>query len=60
MFYNSTELQEMENVDALRHHHSSVHKQIPKFMCNICSKVFTHYLGFLSHYRRHLDQDRYW
>lgn len=51
--------EEMEDVEALKLHHSSVHKTIPRYMCNMCSKVSTHYLGFLSHYRRHLDNDRY-
>lgn len=51
--------EELPDVDALRMHHSNVHKQIPKFMCSICSKVFTHYPGFISHYRRHQENDRY-
>ncbi|XP_034239177.1 zinc finger protein 175-like [Thrips palmi] len=51
--------EEMSTIDDLRTHHSEVHKQVPKYMCAECSKVFTHYMGFLSHYRRHLENDRY-
>lgn len=51
--------EEMSTVGDLRIHHSEVHKQVPKYMCAECSKVFTHYMGFVSHYRRHLENDRY-
>ncbi|KAK3926266.1 Zinc finger protein 235 [Frankliniella fusca] len=51
--------QELGSIDELRLHHSDVHKQSPRYMCNVCSKVVTLYSGFLSHIRRHQENDRY-
>lgn len=51
--------QEFSSIDELRKHHSEIHKQVPRYMCNVCSKVVAQYSGFLSHYRRHLENDRY-